>query len=157
MSDDGFLSRYAWLLAVMVLLAGCSDPTGLGDSSGIFGTFVLETVDGEAVPVRESHPGGGVGATEVLADTITLFDRVWERARHLRSGELDGGETLEWSQPSSGHITRMEDGRFLLAMPCDDVGDCAPNEIFEARGDTLLIDITSDFLFRNLRFVRIPE
>lgn len=145
-------------VAILSLVA-CSDLTGVGDPSGIVGTFVLETVDGDALPVRGSHPAGFFTTTELLADTLILRDRAWERSRHLRSGALDGGgETLEYEQRTAGPVTRMEDGWFMLdSGGCDDVGDCLPNEIFEFRNDTVLIDVTADFSFRNLRFVRAVQ
>ena len=148
-----------WSLAALGAgTLACSDPMGLGDSSGIVGTFILLTVDGEPLPPRGRIEGLGTTA-EILADTLIVLDRVWEQSRHVRSGDLDGGgESLQFEQERSGVITRVEDGRFMLgSIGCDDVGDCLPNEVFEARNDTLVIDVSSDFHFRNLRFVRTSQ
>lgn len=149
---------FSELAILLVGLTACSDPTGLGDRSGIIGTFVLETVDGAALPARGNIDGIPT-TVEILADTLIIQDRVWEQSRHVRSGDLNGfGESLAYEQERFGIITRREDGRFMLGSTgCDDTADCIPNEIFQARGDTLLIDISSDFYFRNLRFVRTPE
>ena len=151
------LALLALLIASLGLTA-CSEVTGLGDRTGILGTFVLQSVGGAPLPVRGTIDQIPTTA-EILADTLVILDRRWEQSRHIRSGDLDGGgEFLAWVQLRSGPITRLEDGRFMLgSLECDDTGDCLPNEVFEARGDTLLIDITADFLFRDLRFVRIHE
>lgn len=72
-----------------VVLAGCSDAVGLGDSSGIVGSFVLVDVGGEPLPVRSSIEG----IPDARGDTL-LIDRtadfLFEDLRLVRAGGSNG-------------------------------------------------------------------
>jgi len=129
----------------------------VGDPSGIVGTFVLTSVDGGRPIPAVAMLGGLPLGVELKADTLVLDDRTWSRVTHRRTGELDTGPYSDQRAASGGFLLRRDDGRFLLAFECDDTGDCISAEVFEQRGDTIVIDQSADLLFRDLRFLPVAS
>jgi hypothetical protein len=84
--------RKALIAFVAALSLACFDE-GVTGSSTVTGTYTLRTVNGSPLPY--TIPGGGAVKTEIVSDTITLFQGgTFARARDSRITE-NGQVTMQ--------------------------------------------------------------
>ena len=94
--------RKALIGVVVALSLACSDYDVTG-SSTVNGTYTLRTVNGSPLPY--TLPGGGAIKTEIVSDTITLFQGgTFARVRDSRITE--NGQTT--------HVSEMDTGSYAL-------------------------------------------
>ena len=76
------MMRAVLLAFALVCFVGCNND-GLTGSTTVNGTYTLRTVNGSALPYTVS--GSGTNKTEVIDDTITLYEGfTYSRSAHSR-------------------------------------------------------------------------
>ena len=90
-------------LAGAVALGGCGDDDGTGPDNNIEGTYTLETIEGEELPVTVIEFEGV--KIEVLSGNVRLMDDN-EFTASLSFRETTDGETTTYTQTDSGTWSR---------------------------------------------------
>jgi hypothetical protein len=125
------------LMALVIVLSAACNNDGLTGSTTVNGKYTLRTINGSALPYTVA--GTGANKTEVLGDTITLYEG-FTYARSAHSRVTVNGQASEVTAAESGSYNIF--GTSITLTP----GNGGTGTLVLVSGNTMTLS-TSGFVY----------